>query len=107
MLRVGAGDAATLAIDEIGAHGIQARLTVDNLFAETTLASIPGAEADAIASTTFAGDPARVYFAFVPVGDGGGDAVALIALFDDRRVELRLLRSGPNPLYAIFALDPG
>ena len=34
---------------------------------------------------TFAGAPLRVYLAFVPIPDGGGDALALIALYDDRR----------------------
>jgi hypothetical protein len=41
----------------------------------------------------------------VPVPDGGGDALALIALYDDRRVEVRVLRGGTTPLYAIFALS--
>jgi hypothetical protein len=107
VLRVGAGDRATLSIDEIDKHGIQARLAVDNLLLETTLVSVPGAEADALANMTFAGSPLRVYLAFVPLDDGGGDALVLIALFDDERVEVRMLRSGSSPLYAIFALKSG
>lgn len=106
-LRVGPGDSATLTIDDVDGRGIHARLAVDKLFAETTVTSIPGAEADAIANTTFAGAPVRVYFAFAAIGDAGGDALVLIALFDDPRVEVRVLRSGTNPLYAIFALKSG
>ena len=31
----------------------------------------------------------------------------MIALFDSRRVEVRALRGGTTPLYAIFALSEG
>ena len=62
------------------------------------------AEADRLASLTFAGAPLRVYLANVVTVDGGGDALAMIALFDDRRVEVRLIRGGARPVYAIFDL---
>ena len=104
VLRVGAGERASLAIDDIDAHGLAGRLAVDGLLPEQALASLPGAEADAVANMTFAGAPLRVYLAFVPVPDGGGEALALIALYDDHRVEVRVLRGGSSPLYAIFAL---
>jgi hypothetical protein len=104
-LRVGAGDAVTLDIDAIDNHGIRARIAVDGLFAETSVTSLPGAEADALASMTFPGNPFRVYLAFTDVGDGMGDAFVFIALFDDERVDVRVLRAGPAPVYAIFALQ--
>lgn len=105
VLRVGPGDAATLVIDELDAHGIQGRITVEGLAGETPITSVPGAEADALANLTFAGSPLRVYLAFAALPDGGGDALVLVALYDDERIEVRLLRSGPSPLYAIFALE--
>jgi hypothetical protein len=46
-----------------------------------------------------------VYLAFVGMADGRGDALALIALYDHHRVEVRILRGGSGPLYAIFALS--
>jgi hypothetical protein len=95
---------ATLSIDRIDSHGLAARLTVDGLLPETVLTSIPGAEADVLSGITFSGAPLRVYLAFVPVPDGGGDALAIVALYDDRRVEVRLLRGGSAPLYGIFTL---
>lgn len=104
VLRVGAGERASLAIDDIDAHGLAGRLAVDGLLPEQPFVSLPGAEADAVANMTFAGAPLRVYLAFVPIPDGGGEALALIALYDDRRVEVRVLRGGSSPLYAIFAL---
>jgi hypothetical protein len=104
VLRVGAGERASLAIDDIDAHGLAGRLAVDGLLPEQAFASLPGAEADAVANMTFAGAPLRVYLAFVPIPDGGGEALALIALYDDRRVEVRVIRGGTSPLYAIFAL---
>src|SRR5262245_51327608 len=104
VLRVGPGDHASLTIETIDAHGLAGRLAIDGLMPEQAFTSLAGAEADALANMTFAGAPLRVYLAFVPVPDGGGDAFALIALYDDRRVEVRVLRGGTNPLYAIFAL---
>lgn len=105
-LRVGPGARAALTIDAIDAHGLSGTLAIDGLMPAQPLASLAGAEADAVATLTFAGDPLRVFLAFVPIPDGGGDALALIALYDDRRIEARVLRGGASPLYAIFALAP-
>ncbi len=104
VLRVGAGDRASLTIDNIDAHGLAGRLAIEGLLPEQAFESLPGAEADAVANMTFAGAPLRIYLAFVPIPDGGGEALALIALYDDRRIEVRVLRGGSSPLYAIFAL---
>ena len=103
-LRVGAGETAHLAIDGIDAHGVQGRLAIDGLLPETAFVSIEGAEADVLANITFSGSPLRVYLAFVPIPDLGGEAFVVIALYDDRRVQVRVLRGGTQPLYAIFAL---
>jgi len=103
-VHVPAGD-ATLSIDRIDSHGLAARLTVDGLVPQTGLVSIQAAEADVLSGITFSGAPLRVYLAFVTVPDGGGDALAIIALYDDRRIEVRLLRGGTTPLYGIFALS--
>jgi len=104
VLVVGPGDAATLEIDALDGHGLHATLAVDNLLPATELVSLPGAEADALSDLTFAGSPLRVFLAFVAVPDGGGDAMAIVALYDDHRVELRILRGGTKPLYAIYQL---
>jgi len=104
VLRVGAGERASLVIDSISAHGLAGSLAIDGLLPAQAFRSLEGAEADAIANMTFAGAPLRVYLAFVPIPDGGGEALTLIALYDDRRVEVRVLRGGSSPLYAIFAL---
>jgi hypothetical protein len=95
---------ATLTIDALDTHGISGRLAVDSLVLDAHFASLPGAEADALAGITYSGSPLRVYLAFVAIPDSGGEALALIALYEDRRVEVRLLRGGSAPLYAIFAL---
>lgn len=105
-LRVGAGDAATLHIDAIDTRGIRARIAVDNLFEETRVTSLPGAEADALATMTFAGNPIRVFLTFADTSDGNGDALVMIALHDDQRVDVRVMRGGIAPVYAIFALEP-
>jgi hypothetical protein len=95
---------ASLSIDQIDSHGLAARLAVDALLPETAFTSIPGAEADVLSGITFSGAPLRVYLAFVTVPDSGGDALVIIALYDDRRVEVRLLRGGSAPLYGIYTL---
>lgn len=104
VLRVGAGERASLEIDSIDAHGLAGRLAIEGLLPEQAFRSLEGAEADAVANMTFSGAPLRVYLAFLPIPDSGGDAIALIALYDDHRVEVRVLRGGSSPLYAIFAL---
>jgi hypothetical protein len=109
-LRVGLADdaasvAAVLSIDQIDGHGLMARLAIDGVLPETPIASLAGAEADVLAGMTFGGGPLRVYLAFAPMSDGAGEALVVIALYDDRRVEVRLLRGGTMPLYAIFALS--
>lgn len=95
---------ATLRVQTIDSHGLAGHLTVDAI-TDADFTSLAGAEADALAGITFAGAPLRVYMAFVPTVDGGGEALAIVALFDDHRIEVRVLRGGTSPLYAIFALS--
>jgi hypothetical protein len=95
---------ATLSIGHIDTHGFQGSLTVAGLVQDAPLLSIQAAEADVLAGMTWSGSPLRVYLAFFDVPAGGGTALAMIALYDDRRVELRVLRGGATPLYGIFAL---
>ncbi|HEY0192374.1 MAG TPA: hypothetical protein VGC42_14745 [Kofleriaceae bacterium] len=102
-----AGTAAALTIEALDGHSFAGRLTIDALLADAPIASMPGAEADALAGLTFDGDPLRVYLAFAPIADGHGDALVVIALFDDHRIEVRLMRGGAQPLYGIFALTEG
>jgi len=104
-LRVGPGSAATLDIDAIDSHGIRARLAIDGFFETMPIVSLPGAEADALATMTFSGSPLRVFLCFAAVDDGNGDALVVIALYDDDRVEVRMLRGGLLPVYEIFTLQ--
>lgn len=107
-VRVGVTDTAeaNLAVATIDQHGLQGSISVDKLVAaETPFVSLAGAEADKLAAMSFAGNPIRVYMGFVDTADGAGDAMAMIALFDEHRIELRLLRGGTEPLYGIFELS--
>ena len=58
-----------------------------------------------LSTMTFDGGPSRVYMAFVDTADGGGPATVFVAVYFDKRVEVRVLRGGSSPLYGIFALD--
>jgi hypothetical protein len=106
VLRVGvAQDAtATLSIDGIDTHGMRGTLSISGLVDRAAISSLEGAEADVLSGITFNGAPQRVYLAFASIPDGGGEALVVLALYDERRVELRVLRGGGQPLYAIFAL---
>jgi hypothetical protein len=105
VLKVGVPEDATamLAIDGIDAHGFRGHLTITGLVTDASITSLPGAEADALSTMTFAGKPMRVYLAFVPALSG--ELLALIALYDSRRIEVRVLRGGVEPVYAIFTLS--
>ena len=102
-LRTGvtANGTASLTIDAIGAHDLQARLSVAGLVVDAPIAPLKGAEADVLAGITFSGAPLRVYLSFAPIT--GGDALVVVALYDDHRVEVRLVRGNPE-LYGIYQL---
>lgn len=104
-LRVGVDDAAkcSLTIDAVDKHGLRGRLTVDSLVTDAEIVSAEGAEADALSSMTFAGSPMRVYLAFADAPTGA--LTVLVALYNNRRVEVRVLRGGSAPVYGIFALE--
>jgi hypothetical protein len=109
--KVGIADdaSAALVIDDVDTHGLHGQLQISGSggaqISNAPLVSLPGAEADALATMTFAGSPMRVYVAFVPIDDGVGDALAMVGLYDARRIDLRVLRGGSAPIYAIFALS--
>lgn len=105
-LRQGFADdaSATLAIERADLRTIDARLTIPGVMDSARITPITGAEADVLATTTFDSSPARVFLSFAGTGDGGGDALVVIALYDDPRVDVRVLRGGASPLYGIFSL---
>lgn len=100
------GASATLEVERVDLDGLRASLTTsgDELL-DAEIRPLPSAEADVLGDITFVGSPARVYLAFAEANDGGGDALVLVALYEDDRIEVRLLRGGPTPLYGIFALE--
>ncbi len=104
VLTVGPGSDAQLQIDRVDRHGLAGEITIAGLVDHTAFQSVPGAEADVLSDMTFGGSPLRVYLGFVAIPDGGGQALAMVALYDDRRVEVRVLRGGTQSLYGIYAL---
>ena len=94
-----------LEITGIDAHGLRGTLTVAGLIDRAPIVSAEGAEADALSSMTFAGSPLRVYIAFADAPDG--PLTVFVALYDKRRVEVRVMRGGAAPVYGIFALTEG
>jgi hypothetical protein len=113
-LRVGFADgaAATLTVERADLRSLRARLTVTgaasggDVLRDAAIEPLAGAEADALSGISFDGSPVRVYLAFAAAADGGADPLVIVALYDDDRIELRVLRGGSAPLYGIFALQP-
>ena len=95
---------ATLTIDQLDLHTISGALSIDGVVTNAPFSSIAGAEADVLSGITFDGSPSRVFLTFVSIPDNNGEALVVIALYDDKRVEVRVLRGGNQALYAIFSL---
>jgi hypothetical protein len=108
VLRQGMADnaVANLEIIALDRHGLRARLDIGGV-AYGEIVSVPGAEADVLATMTFNNAPLRVYLCFAPMQSGDA-AVVLISLFDDSRIELRVIRGGSpaTSIYAVFGLRP-
>lgn len=108
VLQVGFAEqsSATLVVDDVDLLTLEGSLTTSgDELVSAEIRPIAGATADAISDMTFAGSPERVYLSFVEPTDGAGDALAIVALYNDDRVEVRILRGNPAPLYGVFALD--
>lgn len=106
-LRVGlANDAsAMLVIEEADTRSLRAHLTLDDdVISDALIQPVPGTQADSLAGLSFDGAPSRVYLAFAETTDGGGDATVFVALYNDDRVEVRVLRGGSQPIYGVFVL---
>jgi len=99
-----AGVTAELALKNVSLQSMGAGLTTsDDQFKDTTLFRVTKSASDALASITFDGDPLRTYLLFTPPTPGAaGSAVAVVSLFGDDHVELRLIRG--NDLFGVFYL---
>jgi len=100
-----ASEAAELRLDRVATAEIAGTLnTVGGLFLDAPVTPLAGAEADVLGDLSFTGTPLRVFVSFVQTTDNAGDALLLTALFPEQRIELRVLRGQPVPLYGIFDL---
>jgi hypothetical protein len=93
-------------VDQVNLETIRAFLTTTGGEFQTALIEpLPAAEADVLGGMTFTGSPARVFLSIVPLSAGGGDdAVVITALYTEPRIQVRVLRGGPAPLYGVFDL---
>ncbi len=95
---------ATLQIDQLDLHGIAGSLSIP---AQRTVAAELRAstmlQGDALATMTFAGSPLHVYLAYFDVQDGCSEALAVISLYENRRIELRVLRGASASCSELFA----
>jgi hypothetical protein len=94
---------ADLVVSSLDRHGLHGHLFITGAV-DAPFDSLPGAEADALAGMTFDGSPLRVYLGFVDMAEGE-DALTVISLHEEDRIDLRMLRGGATPLYAIFSLE--
>ena len=89
---------ATLQLGVVDRVSLAASLTVGGDAAD--LRPLAPAAADALGAVALPDSPLRTYWNVVPLP--GGDAYALVSLYPDDHVDLRLLRS--DALYALFHL---
>jgi hypothetical protein len=99
-----AADRATLSLTSVNTDRFQGTLsTAAGTFQESILEPLPAAEADILSGLSFAG-AVRVFVSFATPTDGAGDALVLTAFYPEDRIELRVLRGKPLPVYGIFDL---
>jgi len=94
-----------LLLDDLTLHSVSATLsTSDGRLAQTALQPVARSNADALASLTFDGDPLHSYVLWAPLsGDASGStALVLLSLFDNDRVELRIIDR--DQLFGVFLL---
>jgi hypothetical protein len=106
ILRQGVASDATALLDviELDRYGLRGRLTVTGVL-QSDISSVPGAEADVLSTMTFDNAPLRVYLCFAPMASGE-QAVVLVSLHQDHRIEVRIIRGGSpsTSIYAVFGL---
>src|SRR5262245_48280580 len=93
---------AALTIDSADHLGLHGRLTISGLFDGTPIDSVRRASGDALGAVKVGAAPLHSYVAFAEA-QTGTPALAVISLFQDDRVELRIIR-GTDELYGVFLL---
>jgi hypothetical protein len=83
---------ATLTIDRVDSHSIAGAITFAGGPVSSPLRESVALQADALSTMTFAGSPLHVYLAYFDMQDNCGEALAVISLYENHRVELRVLR---------------
>jgi hypothetical protein len=94
-----------LVLSDVRYSELSATLTTsDGRFAKTRLETVTRYSADAFSTLVFDGNPARTYMLFGRLASEstGCQALALITLFGDDHVELRVIRG--NELFGLFYL---
>lgn len=95
-----------LELSNVDLQGLTATLTTsDGKFDQQDLTPVHKFAADTLASLDFDGNPLRSYLLFGSLTSEPKScaAMAVISLFSDDRVELRIIRG--NDLFGVFSLD--
>ena len=97
--------AEPLRIEALSDYSLDGTLTTsDGSFRQAELRLLSRAQSDVLGSLTFDGDPLRSYLLSASPDDGPEPwTLALISLFGDEHVELRLIRQ--NDRFGIFYLE--
>ncbi len=98
-------DFATLFLQEVEVDEIRGGLSTSaGTFQSAAIEPLAAAQADVLSDISFAGSPLKVFVSFATPTDGAGDALIFTAIYPEERIELRVLRGRPIPLYGIFDL---
>jgi hypothetical protein len=99
LVGLAASTRATLALDLVDQVTVSGTLTLDRQ--AVTLRPLARAANDTLGGMSLPDGALRSYFAAAPLD--GGDALAVLSLYSEPRVDLRLMRS--DSLYAVFHLQ--
>jgi hypothetical protein len=98
-----AGDPVSARIANVTRHGIDMTVTLPGQTGSLRFEAIRHAADDILADVRLAGEPLRTFFGFVSP-PGAAPYLAIVSLYAEDRVELRLIR-GPDDAYGVFALN--
>lgn len=99
-----AGAALSAKVGTVSRYSIDLQLVLPGGSAPTRFEALRHAADDVLGDVRMNGDPLRTYFGFVRPAGGGEAYLAVVSLFAEDRIEVRLIR-GPEETYGVFYLE--
>lgn len=97
------GDVVAISIESVTRDRIGMALVLPGASEPTRFSPIRSASADALGELRLPGEPLRTFLGYVDAPAGGTPYLAIVSLYAEKRVELRLIR-GADESYGVFTL---